>query len=127
MSQRSKIGNVRFRYLGVTYQGRLVRSSYPSGNDRVDVEVRDSFKAWEPFAHLSVDIPEVMMPRGMFAARDWGCTKGLAKTLEGQHLEISTKRGIEYEGFTLPVVRVVEKRRGDSGTVAGGKGTGQSP
>ena len=123
---RRKFGMVRFRFLGVGYRGRLVASKYPTGNDRVDLEIRTAHKTWEPYAQLSVDVPSLYLPEGCFLARDWGVQKGLVQALQGRHLVISSRVTYPYQGFHLPVVKWV-RSGGRSGTASGGKGTAPSP
>lgn len=123
---RRKFGSVRFRFLGVGYQGRLLVSKYATGNDRVDLEIRTAYKTWEPYAQLSVDVPSLYVPEGSFIARDWGVQKGLVQALQGKHLRVSSRITYPYQGSHLPVVKWA-RSFDKSGTALGGKDTGPSP
>lgn len=100
--ERFKIGNVRFRFLGTGYKGRLVASKYDSGCNRVDVEVRNVHNRWEAYAELSVDYgDDYELPKKTFLVRNWGANEGLAEVLEGDILILHKKVWLGYKDFNL--------------------------
>lgn len=99
----SKIGSVKFRFFGCGYQGRLLLSTYPSGNTRMDLDIRDMHHNWERFAELSVDLPELEIPRRLFPFRNHGPLAGLLEALAGQGLTW-IKKTVKADGREYPIV-----------------------
>lgn len=111
---RIKIGNVLFRFFGTRFQGRLLVSQYPSGNTRLELEVRDMHRNWERFAELSIDDPGIEVPARVVLWRDWGVTEGLLDHLKGQGV-YPTGKVVEVDGKPCPAVRwetALDRRKG---------------
>jgi hypothetical protein len=99
-----KVGNVVFSYMGVKYNGRILKESYPSGNDKVSLEIRTAWKKWEKFTNLSCEDENILLPPQIFLGKTTGQNKGLLEALEGQGIT-KLKKEIKSEGKVLSTFR----------------------
>lgn len=99
-----KVGNVVFSYMGVKYNGRLLKDSYPSGNDKISLEIRTAWKKWERFTNLSWEDENILLPPNIFLGKTTGENKGLLEALEGQGIT-KLKKEIKSEGKVLNTFR----------------------
>ena len=98
-----KIGNVTFRFFGTGYQGRLLLSTYTSGNTKMNLDVKDMHKNWVAFAELSEDLSDLEIPKRLFPFRNYGPLVGLLDCLEGQGLKRISKT-VMANGREYPIV-----------------------
>lgn len=101
--KKIKIGNVTFRFFGTGYQGRLLLSTYPSGNSKMNLDVKDMHKNWVEFAEVSADLSELDIPKRLFPFRNYGPLVGLLDCLEGQGLKRIGK-SVTVNGREYPIV-----------------------
>lgn len=117
LNKAHKVGNVVFSYMGVKYNGRLLKDSYPSGNDKISLEIRTAWKKWERFTNLSIDNENILLPPKIFLGKTTGENKGLLEALEGQGITKLTKV-LKSKGESLNTFRwtsKIERKRWNKG------------
>lgn len=110
-----KIANVVFNYMGVKYNGRLLVDTYPSGNDKICLEIRTAWKKWEKFTSLSIDNENILLPQKIFLGKTTGVNTGLLENLEGQGIT-KLQKILKSEGKLVNTFRwtsKIEQKRWD--------------